>query len=53
MEEERIFDATVSSSGKSLIVTIPKSSTQIISLKEGNFVQIKVKRVKSNARKPN
>jgi antitoxin component of MazEF toxin-antitoxin module len=50
-EEFRIFDANVSSSGKSLIVTIPKSTCQILSLGEGDFVQIKVKAVKVKPRK--
>lgn len=54
MEEEsefRIFDANVSSSGKSHIVTIPKATSELLSLKEGDFVQVKVRLVKVKPRK--
>tara|TARA_Y100000310_G_C20615470_1_gene780389 strand:- start:274 stop:582 length:309 start_codon:yes stop_codon:yes gene_type:complete len=50
-EDFRTFDANVSSSGKSLITTIPKATCQILSLNEGDFVQIKVKAVKVKPRK--
>jgi len=46
MEEERIFDAFVSSSGKSLIITIPKVVCNVLNLNEGNIVQVKVKKEK-------
>jgi len=48
MEDEyRIFDAFVSKSGTSLIVTIPKPVCRVLKLKEGDIVQIKVKKEKS------
>ncbi|NQV09273.1 hypothetical protein HQ529_05460 [Candidatus Woesearchaeota archaeon] len=45
MEEEyRVFDAFVSKSGSSLIVTVPKAVCGVLKLKEGNIVQIKIKK---------
>lgn len=45
MEDEyRIFDAFVSKSGTSLIVTIPKPVCKVLKLGEGNIVQIKIKK---------
>lgn len=45
MEEEyRIFDAFVSKSGTSIIVTIPKPVCQVMKLKEGDIVQIKIRK---------
>ena len=48
MEEERIFDAFVSNSGNSLIITIPKVVCKVLNLSEGNIVQIKVKKEKKS-----
>ena len=47
MEEDyRTFDAFVSNSGKSLIITIPKAVCSVLNLSEGEIVQIKVKKEK-------
>lgn len=52
MEEEyRNFDAFVSSSGKSLIITVPKVVCNVIGLSEGDIVQIKIKKEKSKYKK--
>ncbi len=51
MEEDyRIFDAFVSSSGKSLIVTVPKVVCNVLGLEEGNIVQIKIKKEKQKTK---
>ena len=50
-EEFRVFDANVSSTGKSLAVTIPKATCQLLALKEGDFIQVKVKLAKARGRK--
>lgn len=51
MEEDyRIFDAFVSSSGKSLIITIPKVVCNVLGLGEGDIVQIKIKKEKQKTK---
>lgn len=45
MEEDfRIFDVRVSLSGTSLIITIPKSSCELLDIKADDIVQVKIKK---------